>query len=112
MEKVVTLSDRAREPEAPASTVKVAHLEISGDGMTCLHCPPAVEEGRSRLEPGPSAQRPPFGQEGAEVRRPSRRSGYVNSKLHIQSDGLSSTFRLLKTAAFHSQRNREVGVRP
>ncbi len=29
MGKVVTLSDRAREPEAPASTVKMAHLEIT-----------------------------------------------------------------------------------
>ena len=29
MEKVVTLSDRAREPEAPASTVKVARPEIT-----------------------------------------------------------------------------------
>ncbi len=29
MGKVVTLSDRAREPEAPASTVKVARLEIT-----------------------------------------------------------------------------------
>jgi hypothetical protein len=112
MEKVVTLFDRAREPEVPASTVKVAHLEITVGGMTCLHCPPAVEEGRSRLEPGPSAQRPPFGQEGAEVRRPSRRSGTVNSKLHIKSDGLSSTIRLLEATAIHSQRNREVGVRP
>jgi hypothetical protein len=26
MERVITLSDRVREPEAPASTVKVAHL--------------------------------------------------------------------------------------
>ena len=112
MEKVVTLSDRIREPEVPASTDEVAHLEITVGGMTCLHCPPAVEEGISRLEPGPSAQRPPFGQEGVEVHRSSRRSGYVNSKLHMKSDGLSSTFRLLETAAFHSQRNREVGVRP
>ncbi len=112
MEKVVTLSDRAREPEVPASTVKMARLEITVGGMICLHCPPAVEEGRSRLEPGSSTQRPPFGQEGAEARRPSRRSGYVNPKLHIKSDGLSSTFRLLEAVAFHSQRNREVGVRP
>ncbi len=29
MENVVTLSDRAREPEAPASTVTVARLEIT-----------------------------------------------------------------------------------
>ena len=112
MEKVVTLSDRFREPEVPALTDEVAHLEITVGGMTCLDCPPAVEEGRSRLEPGPSAQRPPFGQEGAEVHRSSRRSGTVNSKLDIKSDGLSSTFRLLAAAAFHSQRTREVGVRP
>ena len=112
MGKVVTLSDRVREPEVPASTVKVTHLEITVGGMTCLHCSPAVGKGISRQEPGPSAQRPPFGQEGAEVRQPSRRSGYVNSKLDIKSDGLSSSFRLLETTAFHSQRNREVGVRP
>ncbi len=112
MGQVVTLSDRAREPEVPASTVKVAHLEITVGGMICLHCPPAVQEGISRLELGPSAQRPPFGQEGMEVHRSSRRSGYGNSKLHTTSDGLSSTFRLLEAAAFHSQRNREVGVRP
>ena len=112
MEKVVTLSDRAREPEVPASTDEVAHLEITVGGMTCLHCPPAVGVGISRLEPGPSAQRPPFGQDGAEARRSSRRSGTVNSKLHMKSDGLSSTSRLLEAAAFHSQRNREVGVRP
>ena len=112
MEKVVTLSDRAREPDVPASTIKVAHLEITVGGMTCLHCPPAVEEGISHQEPGLSAQRPPFGQEGTEVHRSSRRSGYVNSKLHIKSDGLSSTFRLLEVAAFNSQLNREVGVRP
>ncbi len=112
MGKVVTLSDRAREPEVPASTDEVAHLEITVGGMTCLHCPPAVGVGISRLELGPSAQRPPFGQEGAEVHRSSRQSSYVNSKLHMKSDGLSSTFRLLEAAAFHSQRNREVGVRP
>ena len=112
MEKVVTLSDRAREPEVPASTVKVAHLDITVGGMTCLHYPPAVEEGISRQEPGSSAQRPPFGQDGAVVHRSNRRSGYVDWKLHIKSDGLSSTFRLLEAAAFHSQRNREVGVRP
>ncbi len=29
MEKVVALSDHARYPEAPASTVRVAHLEIT-----------------------------------------------------------------------------------
>ncbi len=112
MKKVVTLSDRAREPEMPTSTVKGAHLEITVGGMTCLHCPPAVGKGISRQEPGPSAQRPPFGQEGAEVHRSGRQSSYVNSKLHMKSDGLSSTFRLLETAAFHIQRNREVGVRP
>ena len=112
MEKVVTLSDRAREPEVPASTVKVAHLEITVGDMTCPHSPPVVEGGISRQEPGPSAQRPPFGQEGMEVHRSSRRSGYVISNLHKKSDGLSSAFRLPEAAAFHSQRNREVGVRP
>ena len=112
MGKVVTLSDRVREPEVPASTVKVTHLEITVGGMTCLHCSPAVGKGISRQEPGPSAQRPPFGQEGTEVHRPGRRSGYVNTKLHIKSDGLSSTFRVLKAVAFHSQSNRDVGVRP
>ncbi len=112
MEKVVTLSDRAREPEVLASIVKVAHLAITVGGTTCLHCPPAVEEGISRQEPGPSAQRPPFGREGTEVHRSSRRSGYIDSKLHIKSDSLSSTFRLLEATAFHSQWNREVGLRP
>ena len=112
MEKVVTLSDRAREPEVPASTDEVAHLEITVGGMTCLHCPPAVGVGISRLELGPSAQRPPFGQEGAEVHRSSRQSSYVNSKLHIKRYGLSSRFRLLEAVAFHSQRAREFGVRP
>ena len=112
MKKVVTLSDRAREPEMPTSTVKGAHLEITVGGMTCLRCPPVVAEGISRLEPGSSAQRPPFGQERAEARRPSRRIGHVNSKLHIKSTGLSSRFWLLEAVAFHSQRAREFGVRP
>ncbi len=84
MEKVVTLSDRAHEPEVPTSTVEVAHLEIMVGGMTYLHCPPAVEEGISRYEPGSSAQRSLLGQEGMEVHRSSRRGGYVNSNPHIK----------------------------
>ena len=111
MEKVVTLSDRAHEPEVPTSTVEVAHLEIMVGGMTYLHCPPAVEEGISRYEPGSSAQRSLLGQEGMEVHRSSRRGGYVDSNPHIKSDGRSSTFRLLEATTFHRQRNREVGVR-
>jgi hypothetical protein len=112
MEEVVALSDRPRDPEVPASIVTVAHLEITVGGVSCLHCPPAVEEGISRQKPDPFAQRPPFGQEATEVHRSSRQSGNANSKLHIKSDGLSSTFRLLEAAVFHSQRNRELGVRP
>ncbi len=29
MKKVITLSDRARQPDVLASTIKVAHLEIT-----------------------------------------------------------------------------------
>ena len=44
MEQVVKQSKKSRGLEAPAQVGATAHLDLAIGGMTCPHCPPAVEK--------------------------------------------------------------------